>query len=444
MLKLLKVNELSPGMMVTQVIQQNGPVKIRKIGFIRSIDMIKGLTEMGVTVVEVDIAQSLNIEVDDDDSVTAVAVSADNKPAKLTATQRLVASSRHIADADSRLSQQFHRSLFLPALDQMPSKWLLYGKPYTLLTVFIACGFLLGTLASYSSVEWLASMKLDSSAQQSTATSATADALLSTGIPIASNVDSTQQGLNDEENNVVANKTRDDNAATTNRAPSVEAPLTVKNRAQETAQAIAKVTSLDTNSDTAGNTNSQPQPSKPPAVVNGITLEAGQQVLGYQSGSDDSTNSVQLNDSNVVSTPNSNVRDVQSLRSAANDAANIETSAPSTAVNRDLLRRAKAAAQTVDEQASDPKPELIRVTDLNALPRIDQLSPAILTQMPAMSFSAHMYASNPRDRWVRVNSMRLGEGEVIANNVVLKRIESEKVVLEYNGKEFTMNALSDW
>jgi len=27
---------------------------------------------------------------------------------------------------------------------------------------------------------------------------------------------------------------------------------------------------------------------------------------------------------------------------------------------------------------------------------------------------------------------------------VLKRIDSEKVVLEYKGNEFTMNALSDW
>jgi general secretion pathway protein B len=132
----------------------------------------------------------------------------------------------------------------------------------------------------------------------------------------------------------------------------------------------------------------------------------------------------------------------QPTRNATGGAGN--NASDNESLNRDLLRRIQAAAQDVDSEPASAKPQALKVTDLNDLPRIDQLSPALLTQMPAMSFSAHMYASNPRDRWVRVNSQRLGEGDVIANNVVLKRIESEKVVLEYKGQEFTMNALSDW
>ena len=52
MLKVFNVSELQPGMLVSRVVSQHGPVKIRKIGMIRSPEMVKGLTNMGVTEVE--------------------------------------------------------------------------------------------------------------------------------------------------------------------------------------------------------------------------------------------------------------------------------------------------------------------------------------------------------------------------------------------------------
>lgn len=451
MRKPVKVADLVPGMMVTQVIEQHGPVKIRKVGFIRSADMIRGLTEMGVTLVEVDVDQSLNTELDEEsesstnDTSAPVGLTeaeiktAEKSAASPTATQRLVASNKQIADVDRQLSQQFHRSLFLPAVDQMPSKWVLYGKPYSLLLGFILLGLCLGIFASYSIVSW---MSPDKSPQQV--------------VGIQENEPSTQaQEPKTEQASISPEANKQDalssetlsagpvalaKTATQNDAPTSEEVIntTEQSEKKELSEGLpATATEAISSTTSQANSNSE--------VVNGIRLEEGQKILGYNSGVDDDPEPVIPLES---TTSEEDANDQQaSRRDAENQNANNQTASTRSSqntVNPDLLRRIQAAAEDVDQQAKEPPVDLVKVTDLNDLPRIDQLSPAILTQMPAMSFSAHMYASNPRDRWVRVNSQRLGEGDIIANNVILKRIESEKVVLEYQGKEFTMNALSDW
>ena len=124
-------------------------------------------------------------------------------------------------------------------------------------------------------------------------------------------------------------------------------------------------------------------------------------------------------------------------------------SASSNISSEDLLRRIQEAANDIDKQSSsEPEPyEPERASEArtyNDVPRIDQLSPAVLTQMPGMSFSAHMYASNPIDRWVRVNGKRLGEGDYISDDLQLLRIEPDRVILSFKGDDFRMNALSDW
>jgi general secretion pathway protein B len=450
MLKQLSVSELLPGMMVTQVLEQHGPVKIRKVGFIRSADMIRGLTEMGVTRVEVDINQSLNVEPQDDNNESVGKDNSANEPvvAKQTATQRLVASNKQIADVDRHLSQQFHRSLFLPAVDQMPSKWLLYGKPYALLTGFILFGLFLGIIVSYGVVDFLRSS--DAPAERVVSQNTDSPDQMSTSSPVVTN---NELATTSQESSPVI-ETSPVELPTKTQTPEKTAQLPVESEEEIAVKDEPKVEEVLAKQESAPKKAvNKPAPKKREAKkveasVNGIALqlEEGQRVLGYQGDAEepsrlaDANNKQGKNDSLVQSD-----RTTDALLSNANtDQRSTNRETPSQTLNPDLLRRIQAAAQDLDSRANEVKPEILKVTDLNELPRIDQLSPAILTQMPAMSFSAHMYASNPRDRWVRVNSQRLGEGEVIANDVVLKRIEAEKVVLEYKGQEFTMNALSDW
>lgn len=433
MLKQVAVSELTPGMMVTKVIEQSGRVKIRKVGFIRSADMIRGLKEMGVTLVEVDLDQSLNVELEsDEDEANEAPASQDDSVRKITATQRLVASNKQIADVDRQLSQQFHRSLFLPAVDQMPSKWALYGKPYAVLLAYIVCGLLIGGVSSYTI------MALSTSADVSVANNAI-DSRIS---------DAPKQSTGLANNQREVNKLSNQNAsipATLNENPQSQNEETESDTVNTAIQSKALDTDIankavnKTESIPAQNisTSERVEPSIEQALVNGVPLEEGQQVLGYQGSSDDIDESDSDN-------RNDNPPNNRPWNDSTRVASNSQSIDDNKVLNSDLYRRIQRVAQDVDDQPADLEPQLVKVTDLNDLPRIDQLPPALLTQMPAMSFSAHMYASNAQDRWVRVNSKRLAEGDTIANNVVLKRIESEKVVLEYKGTEFTMNALSDW
>ncbi|MGK0372370.1 MAG: general secretion pathway protein B, partial [Glaciecola sp.] len=283
MLKQLNVSELSPGMMVTQVINQNGPVKIRKVGFIRSGDMIRGLTEMGVTVVEVDIDQSLNVDLEEDVNEAETTSSEEsNKPVKITATQRLVASDRQIADVDRQLSQQFHRALFLPAVDQMPSKWMLYGKPYTLLTMFILFGLFIGAMASYSLIGMMTNTGLVSTTQANTS------AIIESNTP---------------EKNVPGDiLTTDENSVQAFATQETAAEIGVNNTVVAEQEQNAVVTDAVVNNTLKGpektplstidktivsNTPREIKLSSPSETVKGIILEEGQQVLGYQSGNDE-------------------------------------------------------------------------------------------------------------------------------------------------------------
>jgi len=58
----LSIDELKPGMMIVQIEQQNGPVKLRKSGLVKSYDMVKGLKEMGVLSLTIDWENSLEID----------------------------------------------------------------------------------------------------------------------------------------------------------------------------------------------------------------------------------------------------------------------------------------------------------------------------------------------------------------------------------------------
>ena len=78
------------------------------------------------------------------------------------------------------------------------------------------------------------------------------------------------------------------------------------------------------------------------------------------------------------------------------------------------------------------------------VPRIDQLPAWVMNELPSMSFSAHMYSSDPAERWVRVNGQRMLEGALIDNKVRIVQIASQHVILNYQGHEFSMLSMTDW
>ena len=107
--------------------------------------------------------------------------------------------------------------------------------------------------------------------------------------------------------------------------------------------------------------------------------------------------------------------------------------------NKVLTDLEKEEARGIEPSASDT---VVMVHD--DIQRVDQLPARLLTRLPTMDFSAHMYASAPADRWVRVNGDDKGEGDWIADRVQIVNIEAQRVILRFEGEVFSMTALTDW
>lgn len=355
MLKTLTISELQPGMLVSKVVSQHGPVKLRKIGMIRSPEMIKGLTEMGVTEVEVDLSQSVGIE--DDSANTAHASLSDSNTGqenvKLTPTQQLLQNERQSAKVNGPAVQQFNRSLFMPSSDALPSIWQLYGKNAALLSLLIVGGLCVGwNIASVP--YWLSLSK-------------SKDYVVIDYQPLTK--------------------------------------MTAKKEQSETA--LNEIGSSEAEATVIANA----------APVQELPVADEPLVLGYQP--DDS----------------SSARDAQ--------VTSITEDESEPALSAELLEKINKAIEELDnEPSSDTRPQTN--SNYDDLPRIDQLSVAIQTQIPSMAFSAHMYSSNRDGRWVRVNGRRLVEGDYIAQGLQLVNIEPQTVILSFKDEVFTMNALTDW
>ena len=141
MLRQIDIQNLKPGMVIVQITEQNGPVKIKKSGLVTSQDMVQGLIEMGIQQVEIDSDQTVEVEVE-------------APKIKKSATHRMLESNKVThTRIDDGLSDQFHRSLFLPSVQGIPSAWQFYTKRYSL-AAFIALGGLgFGwTLANYQQI----------------------------------------------------------------------------------------------------------------------------------------------------------------------------------------------------------------------------------------------------------------------------------------------------
>ncbi|MFT6329913.1 MAG: general secretion pathway protein B [Bermanella sp.] len=387
MLKLFKVADLQPGMLVSKVISQHGPVKIRTVGMIRSLEMIKGLTSMGVTEVEVDLSQSLGLL----DATTAdIEVEAEEAVTKLTPTQQLLQNERRSAKVNNEGSPQYHRSLFMPSMDTLPSSWDLYGKNMSLLLLLVVGGVCVGwNIASIP--HWLALYK-------------DKDYVVIDYQPV--NTPRKPQDVSSDDDNRTAVMNEQSNNASNE---------------------DAKVLKSNANNDNVEG-RSQITNSPPPEQTN---KPAGQEaepiVLGYLPSGN---NSQQILDSITKKQAEGELIEPISSQSDSN-------------VSAALLRKINKAIADLDNN-SDVAPVNPLAASYDDLPRVDQLSVAIQTQIPAMVFSAHMYSSNRPERWVRVNGRRLVEGDFIAQDLQLVNIEPQKVILSFKDEVFTMNALSDW
>ncbi|BDX06954.1 general secretion pathway protein GspB [Planctobacterium marinum] len=363
MAKQISIQDLKPGMFILGIIEQNGPVKIKKTGLVTSAEMVQGLAEMGVLSLAIDLEKTVEIEVEDSHHVSQTQF----------VMQANEETPRH--DADNQLSEQFNRSLFMPSLQQVPSAWQYYGAQVAIAALVVVIGFVLG---------WFGS-----------------------NIP----------ALLSDKQVLVVNTTQQDS---TNEAKVSVVSAPDESTEQETQLQDAVLDESET-SDTESTT-----------VTAELPMVAQNQPVAPQ-------NQAPQVDNNTIE---SGVAEIQTAQNTQE-----------SVVSPELLKRFEDAMAELERESSPTVADdgqTLEYGDVSndynntQVQRVDQLPARVMTRLPGMSFSAHMYASNPRDRWVKLNGIEMGEGEWLDDKLFIERIEPQHVILVFEGHQFSMRALSEW
>ncbi len=367
----VSIENLIPGMVITRVTQQNGPVPIQKSGLVSSAAMVQGLAEMGVQEVEID--PDLTVEL-------APKVSHQTQTQALLRGQHDTAA-KSVASMDNALSDQFNRSLFLPTVQSLPSVWHGYTKAAVMFLFVILIGLGIGFGAGSAQHWWPALVAGFKTPEPSSENEVIAKNNI---VPPKNKIDKPQSKVDEPQEDVAS-------AAVTSEPAKRDTPdVDVQNTPVEEVVQTAPLPEVET-------------VKEPPA--------------------EPITKSAPAYEGKVLNEPTKSNVDV----------------------SPELMAKFNEAVKALDtEKETQTEAPKSNVNVHSEVPRVDQLPVRLLTRLPSMSFSAHMYASNPNDRWVRVNGMQLGEGDWINDRVQIVNIEGQRVILSFENELFSMAALTDW
>lgn len=404
MSSIIAIENVKPGMVIIQITKQNGPVKIRKSGLVSSDAMVQGLSEMGVQEVEIDPEQTVE-----------VATPTHHR----TQTQALLRG-QHDTSArfDKSLNDQFNRSLFLPTVESLPSSFSLYAKQALTFAVVIVGGLAIGFTAATKSHWWPA---LSASFSEPSTSH-------------VANVNNAQKS--DDLKEASANSTEGDSASNS----------AIDNSAQMPGQGTERISEPNTDKSTYNSTEQASEPTPAGTQVAASHANRNPSNPNSSNTTPGNSNTPEVNDELLTQAP---LPDNGTSKDATNEyegkVLNESEDSGKIEVSPELMARFNAAVEALDDKTSsaNAEPET-KVTVRDDTLRVDQLPVRLLTRLPTMNFSAHMYASNPRDRWVRVNGRQLSEGDWIADKVQIINIEAQRVVLAFENEIFTMAALTDW
>jgi general secretion pathway protein B len=101
------------------------------------------------------------------------------------------------------------------------------------------------------------------------------------------------------------------------------------------------------------------------------------------------------------------------------------------------VEKSNAIATPVTEPKLDPIPE----SKPDELPKYGQLPGSVQLQVPEFNILAHVYASDPNNRWLNVDGAELQQGDMIAGKLTIVEIRPRDVVLEVAGTQFKVPAI---
>ena len=96
----------------------------------------------------------------------------------------------------------------------------------------------------------------------------------------------------------------------------------------------------------------------------------------------------------------------------------------------------------VTPQNSAQGAEPVRRSD--PIREIAELPESVRKGLPAMTFSFHVYSSDPQKRTIIINNRRLREGDEVGDSVLLQEITGDGVVLAIPGYRVHVGVLAGW
>jgi len=427
----ISIEALQPGMVILQVTQQNGPVRIRKSGLVTSDAMVTGLREMGVQELEIDPEQTVEIQTGASfNQVPSDQVLSNQAPSQ---TQFLLQSNSASGVAgergergeretstqqDSQLAEQFNRSLFLPTAQEIPDTWQIYVRQFGTAAAVIILGFGLGFGAAVAPD--LMSKSGDTS---------------NDGQSLVANVNTAQANGNQTSNNEPQ--------------PEAQSPST---ESQEQPGAVSNNIAASNNNAVSNNStvsNNEAGSALSNTQNNQGAAEPTTQ-LAQTAGSSQASQVSQTSPASQIAEPKEPKMLVLGLQPEQEDAASTlreQDLSQNPEVSEALLKRFQRVMTEMEQNQQGDKfvpSEAPEVPEPEDVPRVDQMPQWILSSLPRLSFNAHMFATESADRWVKVNGKELGEGDWIDGQLRIKRIDPQHIILDFQGHEFSMRALSDW
>lgn len=423
MSKRIAISELQPGMVIVSITEQNGPVRIRKSGLVTSDAMVTGLREMGVLELEIDPAQTVELDAAPAAVTSGASASSSSSTSSPSAslsnaqntsqTQFLLQSnvSQHSgtssSEQDSQLAEQFNRSLFLPTAQDIPDAWQIYSKKAAAGLAIVLVGFGLG----FGGALFNAGALFNDTHGADNATSIANNASNSDASKAESSKAAGQPG----------SAKADGQEAGALEAGALETGGEGSSELPEAALAKTSEESLAKAADTLAAISDIEAPEKELLV------------LGVQPG-----NTVKLLDENG--------QQVNGTLVTGNGVEGQTLTAADNPQSQALLEKLQKAMQEVDAQSEsdDGTQQYLAQSPDSNVPSVSQMPSWVLSSLPKMSFNTHIYATEPADRWVKVNGKELGEGDWIDGQLRVERIEPQHVILNFQGHEFSMRALSEW
>ena len=124
----------------------------------------------------------------------------------------------------------------------------------------------------------------------------------------------------------------------------------------------------------------------------------------------------------------------------------VESETPELSLDEipESLKSRFADALKATEDKIEPELFESHVNTGSSLPLISELPANQMYLLPDIEYQMHIFASEPTERWIRVNGQTLLEGDEFNDGLTLLEIRQEQIIWQYKSRRFAQNALEDF